>query len=392
MRDLVNKLFGQGQEEEASEKLPQKASVPEPEKEGAAPVGSEVVAEKDNKEGKSTDTEPASSDLPLEKSRNDTSATDGLMSDAAPPGTPTLDESQSIEAVNKPATSPHSQRSAIDETAESLRPVQLEEPHRTSPLLQAVHSCHIGNVRTRNEDSTYIFTAEAGGQEPMIPFGLYIVADGMGGHHAGHEASRDVSRIIAEHVLNRIYLPLIKKSTNTSGSLQEPIHDVIVDAIQIANQKIHNPEPGMESGTTLTAALIFGRRLYVAQVGDSRAYLLSENRLRQVTIDHSYVRRLIDAGEITEEEAAIHPQRNMLYKAVGQGGLLEIDTFTQTLPKNGTLIICSDGLWGLVSDIAITQVVQKHQPLWIRGNELVDLALGAGGQDNISIVLVSFGF
>jgi protein phosphatase len=104
------------------------------------------------------------------------------------------------------------------------------------------------------------------------------------------------------------------------------------------------------------------------------------------------VRRLIDAGQLTEEEAIVHPQRNMLYKAVGQGGTLDIDTFTQKLPENGTLIICSDGLWGLVSDTSITNVVQKEYSLWDKANELINLALEAGGHDNISAILVSFGF
>ena len=166
----------------------------------------------------------------------------------------------------------------------------------------------------------------------------------------------------------------------------------MLDAIQIANQQIHNPEPELESGTTVTAILVSGRRIYITHIGDSRAYLMSDGQLKQLTTDHSYVRRLIDAGQLTEEEAIVHPQRNMLYKAVGQGGTLDIDTFTQTLPKNGTLIICSDGLWGLVSDPSITNVVQKEDSLWDRANELVDLALEAGGHDNISTILVSFSF
>ena len=148
----------------------------------------------------------------------------------------------------------------------------------------------------------------------------------------------------------------------------------------------------MDSGTTLTAILIFGRRIYLTHVGDSRAYLLSNGQLKQLTTDHSYVRRLIDAGQLSEEEALIHPQRNMLYKAVGLGGIMDIDTFTQTLPKKGTLIICSDGLWGLVSDTSITNVVQKDTSLWDRANELINLAREAGGHDNISAILISFSF
>ncbi len=283
-------------------------------------------------------------------------------------------------------------RTPIDDTAISARPLEVHESERTSPLLQAAHCCHIGNIRHRNEDSTFLFTAEAGGQEPLLPFGLYVVADGMGGHHAGHEASRVVSRIVAQHVLERIYLPLIKRSTQTPTQPQEPIQDVVLEAIQIANRQIHSTEPGLESGTTLTTALLFGRRLYITHVGDSRAYLLDSQNFKQLTTDHSYVRRLVDAGDLTEEEAAVHPQRNMLYKAVGQGGTLEIDTFTQTLPKEGLLMLCSDGLWGLVSDQEIKSTVEKKTSLSNRANSLVDLALEAGGHDNISAILVSFKF
>ena len=260
------------------------------------------------------------------------------------------------------------------------------------PLLKAVQRCNVGNVRARNEDSTFVFTAEGGGQEPLMPFGLYIVADGMGGHHAGHKASKSVSRLVANRVFERIYMPLIQIDDETGDVTQEPVSDVMLDAVQTANVAIHSDEPGKDSGTTLTAALVFGRRLYVAHVGDSRAYVLANGELKQLTTDHSYVRRLQDAGQLTEEEAAVHPQRNMLYKAVGQGGQLDIDTYTQTLPQNGKMVLCSDGLWGLVSDNEIQEILEREESLSAKADVLVDLALRAGGYDNVSVVLVDFGF
>ena len=260
------------------------------------------------------------------------------------------------------------------------------------PLLKAVQRCNVGNVRARNEDSTFVFTAEGGGQEPLMPFGLYIVADGMGGHHAGHKASKSVSRLVANRVFERIYLPLIQVDESSPDVTQEPVSDVMLDAVQTANVSIHSDEPGKDSGTTLTAALVFGRRLYVAHVGDSRAYVLANGELKQVTTDHSYVRRLQDAGQLTEEEAAVHPQRNMLYKAVGQGGQLLIDTYTQTLPKRGKVVLCSDGLWGLVSDSDIQDILEREEPLSSKADVLVDMALRAGGYDNVSVILIDFGF
>ena len=262
----------------------------------------------------------------------------------------------------------------------------------TAPSLQAVHCTHVGKERSRNEDSTFIFTADSGGQDPLIPFGLYIVADGMGGHYAGHEASRSVSWLVASTVLERIYVPMLESSMSSRSRSQEPVMEVMVDAVQTANQQIYNPEPDKDSGTTLTAGLLFGQRLFIAHVGDSRAYLLEDGELTLLTTDHSYVRRLIDAGQLTEEEAAVHPQRNMLYKAVGQGGDLEIDTFTRSLPDEGMLVLCSDGLWGLVRDGQLESVLTSRESLTTMAGQLIEMALQAGGHDNISVVLVDFVF
>jgi serine/threonine protein phosphatase PrpC len=223
-----------------------------------------------------------------------------------------------------------------------------------------------------------------------MPFGLYIVADGMGGHFAGHEASKNVSRMVAKHVMQRIYLPIL--ASNGSGPL-EPVQEVMLDAVQTANTTIHSPDPEKDSGTTLTAALILGRRLYLAHVGDSRAYLFDNDNLSLVTTDHSYVRRLQEAGQLTEEEAASHPHRNMLYMAVGQGGNLDVETFTQSLPGSGKLILCSDGLWGLVTEQMIKDALSREgSTLKMMADELVDLALKAGGYDNITIIIVDFDF
>lgn len=258
--------------------------------------------------------------------------------------------------------------------------------------LHAAEVTHVGNIRTRNEDSTNVFTAVSSGQEPMVPFGFYLVADGMGGHYAGHEASRYVARFLTRKVIERIYLPLLRNSIDSNGSPPEPIRDVMLDAVQQANRHIFNPLPEKVGGTTLTAALILGRRLYITHVGDSRAYLSTDGKLKQVTDDHSYVHRLLETGQITEAEAASHPQRNMLYRAVGQGDDLEIDTFTRTLPQKGLIMLCSDGLWGLVAQDLLADVLEGDLLLESKAEELVGLALEAGGYDNISVVLVEFCF
>jgi PPM family protein phosphatase len=265
------------------------------------------------------------------------------------------------------------------------------EPEPTEPYLRSVRRCHIGAVRGRNEDSCLTFGALTGGQEPLMPFGLYIVADGMGGHHAGHRASKMASRIIADRIFSETYLPLMRQmDENRPAAPTQPIQEVLLDAVAAANMTLFNHEPGKDSGTTVTAALIFGRRLYLAHVGDSRAYLLHDDKFQTLTTDHSYVRRLQDVGQLTAEEAAIHPNRNVLYRAVGQGEELEIDTFTRALPTHGKLLLCSDGLWGLVPDEVMQTILEEDKPLQAKADQLIELALQAGGHDNITAVLVEF--
>lgn len=258
------------------------------------------------------------------------------------------------------------------------------------PLLRAAQRCHVGAVRPRNEDSCFTFVATTGGKEPLLPFGLFIVADGMGGHFAGDEASKVASRTVAEQVLAHTYMPLLRSDGASSPSVQQPVQEVMKRAIQAANIALHSPDPEKDSGTTLTAVLIMGRRLYLAHVGDSRAYILQDGQLEQLTTDHSYVQRLQTVGQLTAEEAASHPHRNVLYRAVGQGGELEIDTYTRSLTRPGKLIVCSDGLWGLAPDGTIQSVLEEHLSLQEMVDKLTAFALQGGGHDNITAVVVEF--
>jgi protein phosphatase len=158
--------------------------------------------------------------------------------------------------------------------------------------------------------------------------------------------------------------------------------------LQTANWDVH--AANAESGTTLTATLILAERLYIAHVGDSRAYLIQDGdgEVELLTLDHSFVQRLQDTGQITEEEAAVHPQRNILYRAIGQGERLSIDTFSRPFPKPSWLILCSDGLWGVVDieflKASVTSAATPQQAC----DELIEAALDAGGPDNISVIIV----
>jgi protein phosphatase len=133
-----------------------------------------------------------------------------------------------------------------------------------------------------------------------------------------------------------------------------------------------------------------GTRLFLAHVGDSRAYLLENGKLQQLTTDHSVVQAMQDAGEISAEEAAFHPERNLLYRALFGAELEGVDLATQTLPKTGSMLLCSDGLWGLVPGPRLQEIVSCDEPPGARADRLLDEALDGGGHDNITIILVDF--
>ncbi len=258
-----------------------------------------------------------------------------------------------------------------------------------NPGLWAAQRSVVGAVRKRNEDSCLVFCSEAGGHFPLLPFGLYVVADGMGGHEAGHRASKVGSRTAAHHILQEIYLPLLGQETT-------PDHDTIVsiirDAVQIAHEAVYDPDPARDGGTTLTLALILGEELYVAHVGDSRAYCLNHSKLQTVTNDHSLVQRLQDEGQLTAEEAENYEYRNVLLRALGQEDELEVDTYHLSLPKQGKLLLCSDGLCGLVKDPELERIMNLPIPPSETADKLIAAAMQAGGFDNITAVVVEFSY
>lgn len=260
-------------------------------------------------------------------------------------------------------------------------------PHGASePRLDVASRCDIGALRKRNEDASFTFVAQSGGAEPLPLFGLFIVADGMGGYEEGHRASKVVSRVVAQHILQRIYWPLLREGP---GAVQQPVQEVMEEAVSRANEALTPSAAESESGTTLTAALILGGRLFLVHVGDSRAYLLEDGELSLVTTDHSVVQALQDAGQLSEEEAAVHPNRNLLYRAL-MGEVLEpADVFTRSLPERGTLLLCSDGLWGLVPDAKIQSILNDDLPLQVKADRLLQEALDEGGNDNVTAILAS---
>lgn len=240
-----------------------------------------------------------------------------------------------------------------------------------------------GCVRDSNEDSVLAVTAAQDGDGGMPSFVLLVLADGMGGHQSGEVASSVAARVAAHHITGQFYLPSLLDHARNAG--QPALTEILTDAVQAANRAVSEEAPG--SGTTLTCALILGRQAYIAHVGDSRAYVMVSGELRQITHDHSVVDRLIEAGQLTPDEAALHPQKNVLYRAVGQSSAVEVDTHVRQVHPGDYLLLCSDGLWGLVSEAEIVEIVESVSSLQGACQDLVAAANEAGGRDNITVIL-----
>ena len=234
-----------------------------------------------------------------------------------------------------------------------------------------------GRVRELNEDS--LGTPELMGVTPAQwarKGALYAVADGMGGHAAGEVASRQaIAALFREYYAD--------PSTNVVESLRR--------AYKVANAEIHamaSSDPTKEGmGTTLVAAVLKGDRLFVANVGDSRAYHVHQGRIHQITRDHSWVAEQVEAGVITKEEARQHAHRNVITRALGNRPNVEVDIFTEKIQTGDAIVLCSDGLSNELEDEEIGRIVAGNDPQKA-ANELVSLANQRGGDDNITAIVV----
>jgi serine/threonine protein phosphatase PrpC len=253
-----------------------------------------------------------------------------------------------------------------------------------SPRLEVGWATDVGVVRSHNEDSVLVITASHDGDGALPVFGLFVLADGMGGHQSGEIASSLAARAVAHHITREFYLPALV--SQESGTSQPALREALVDAVRAANDVVAERVPG--GGTTLTCALLLDSRAYIAHVGDSRAYVITaEGRLDQITQDHSLVDRLVELGQLTPDEAAVHPQKNVLYRAVGQGGELEVDTYMRTISGGEQLLLCSDGLWGVVAEARMAEIIAASSSLQTACEKLIVAANAAGGRDNITVIL-----
>jgi protein phosphatase len=253
----------------------------------------------------------------------------------------------------------------------------------------------LGRTREHNED-TFLVADLSTGNASLHPEvrrhevgargSLFMVADGMGGAAAGELASAMAADLIYRHMATVWAADEDASADRFAYRMKE--------AVELANQQIYgyareHPEVrGM--GTTVTAAGVNGDELYLAQIGDSRAYLIRKGAAIQLTKDQSLMQRLVDAGELTEEEAEQSERRNIILQALGPDPRVKVDLTRQTLRRGDTLIICSDGLSGLVRREELPAMVARQPELADLCSALIDLANERGGPDNITVVAAHF--
>jgi len=238
-------------------------------------------------------------------------------------------------------------------------------------VLKTFSISDVGKKRTMNQD--YIFTSESPvGNLPN----LFALADGMGGYNGGEYASKRTVEIVTA---------FIEKSKSTTP------RKLFTEAIKEANSDIRteaseNPEYD-RMGTTLVLASVVGDCLQVANVGDSRLYVIGDD-IKQVTVDHSYVEEMIKMGSLDRESARTHPQKNIITRAVGADDDIDADFFTVRLHKGDMVLMCSDGLTNMLEDSEILMILKKERDIASKAEALVQAANDLGGKDNISVILI----
>lgn len=235
--------------------------------------------------------------------------------------------------------------------------------------MRSVGVSHIGKVRSENQDKVFFSDQPVGKLNS-----LYIVADGMGGHKAGGYAS--------SYAVDR-FIELIRESK------EDDVITSMKTAVSVVNQEIvqkcRENEEYAGMGTTFVAATVSGSRITVMNIGDSRLYYGAKD-LRQITVDHSYVEELIQAGALLREQSRLHPKKNLITRAVG-AAFAEPDFF-QFEAKEGYLLLCSDGLTNMIENDELKELLLDHSQLENKASQMIARANEYGGKDNISLVIV----
>ncbi|MDA7989961.1 MAG: Stp1/IreP family PP2C-type Ser/Thr phosphatase [Gammaproteobacteria bacterium] len=240
----------------------------------------------------------------------------------------------------------------------------------------------VGMIRPVDEDSILAMDLSLASDSKSRSMRLLVVADGMGGRAKGEDASRIAVDSLSCRVVSGSF-----GSSSLAGLLEHGIQDA---NRRILDHTVSHPESeGM--GTTVVCAIVAGNDVYVANVGDSRAYAVHRGGIRRITKDHSVVQELVDAGKITEEEARTHPQKNIITRAVGHAGYIDVDTFRLTLDSDESLLLCCDGVMAHLTDDDIHAAVTESEDPQKACQRIIDTANERGGKDNISLIILSEG-
>lgn len=226
-----------------------------------------------------------------------------------------------------------------------------------------------GVKRSNNEDAFFILRKES----------VFIVADGVGGNRSGEIASRTAVNEVAQY---------IEEGPDKSMSDEA----ILREAVDRANYRVYDLaqryEENQGMATTMVIALMHGKNMYIANVGDSRAYLYRKGELKQISVDHTYVNELVKAGVISADEAKHHVDKNMITKAVGAENVISPDIFKIKIKEGDCILLCTDGLYGELSDAEIKRVFDKNMSMTDTVNLLVDAANENGGGDNITAICI----
>lgn len=242
----------------------------------------------------------------------------------------------------------------------------------------AAGGTHVGQERKNNEDSVLV----VGSKERNGRNGLYVVADGVGGANAGEVASGAVVTVLGDEY---------QENQEALGAIDRG--DWLRQGVETANQKVCTQNEGREGdrrmGTTVVAALVEGDTAHIANVGDSRAYDIGPETIEQITEDHSLMARMLAQGAITPEQAETHPYRNVILRSIGAKEEVEVDIFEWKIQPEHCLLLCSDGLAGVVADEELARIVREAADPQAAVKELIKQANDNGGPDNIAAIVVA---
>ena len=255
-----------------------------------------------------------------------------------------------------------------------------------------------GNVRRSepNEDSTLVLQLQRVHESQATPIGVFIIADGMGGHDNGQGASRMTINVISDKLVRELLLPPLdaEKSGGLTASVTPLEEDALIGmfkgAVEEANNVLvqTNQHDKTDMGSTITGFMVVGDSAYVINVGDSRTYMLREGTLYQLTNDHSLVAQLLAGGLIEPDDVYTHPQRSQIFRSLGDKMNVQVDDFKQQLLPGDILLSCSDGLWEMVRNPQITDILKNAHDPQTACTQLIEAANANGGEDNVSAVIV----